>query len=271
MNTPAPIDAWGLLGAATLILFNGGVSVLLRLGLARRLLVASIRTIAQLILLGYVLVPIFHWDRASPVVALCTIMVFLAAAEAVRRVGRRYRGMLPGTFVSLFVSAGGTAVLGTHAIIGITPWWTPQYLIPILGMLLGNILNGVSLGLDRFLHDIDTKRQRVELDLALGANRWEAARPLLREALRVGMMPIINSMTVVGLVTIPGMMTGQILGGSAPDLAARYQIVIMFLIAAATTMGLLLTVFVAAARLFDEHHRLRFDRLKRSPTAQDHP
>ncbi|MBU1897720.1 ABC transporter permease, partial [Myxococcota bacterium] len=80
-------------------------------------------------------------------------------------------------------------------------------------MILGNSLNGVSLGLDRALALLDEGRDAVELRLALGATRWEAARPVAVEAIRVGMIPIINTMSVVGLVSIPGMMTGQILGG----------------------------------------------------------
>jgi putative ABC transport system permease protein len=132
-------------------------------------------------------------------------------------------------------------------------------------MILGNALTGVSLGLDRALGQLDEERDRIEGLLALGATWWEASRPVAADAVRTGMIPIINSMSVVGLVTIPGMMTGQILGGTSPVLAARYQILIMFLIAGAVALGTGTTVIAAVRAMFDADHRLRVDRFTRRP------
>ena len=101
-------------------------------------------------------------------------------------------------------------------------------------MILGNTLNGISLGLDRLGEQLASKRDQVETLLALGATRWEAARAFIQQAVRTGMIPMINSMMIVGLVSLPGMMTGQLLGGTPPEQAVRYQIVIMFLLAAGT-------------------------------------
>ncbi|MED6335091.1 MAG: ABC transporter permease, partial [Planctomycetota bacterium] len=142
--------------------------------------------------------------------------------------------------------------------------WEPRYLIPFLGMVLGNGLTGISLGLERCLRELDEGRVRVECLLALGATRWEASRVVAGEAVRAGMVPILNSMTVVGLVTIPGMMTGQLLGGVSPLTAARYQILIMFLIAATTAGGVTVVVVLCLRALFDDTHRLRLERLHRS-------
>jgi putative ABC transport system permease protein len=171
--------------------------------------------------------------------------------------------MYGAALTSMLVGAGGTALLGTAAIVGVDPWWEPQYFIPLLGMILGNALTGISLGLDRTMDMLDDGRGRVETRLAWGATAWEAARPVAAEALRTGMIPIINSMSAVGLVTIPGMMTGQILSGTAPALAARYQILIMFLIAGATAMGTALSVLLTVRVMFDRDHRLRIDKLRK--------
>ena len=130
-------------------------------------------------------------------------------------------------------------------------------------MVLGNALTGISLGVDRCLQELDENRGRVEALLALGATWWEAARPVAAESLRLGMIPILNSMSVVGLVTIPGMMTGQILAGSDPQIAARYQILIMFLIAAAVALGAATAILVTVRALFDSDHRLRAERIRR--------
>jgi putative ABC transport system permease protein len=153
----------------------------------------------------------------------------------------------------------GLAVAG---LIQPQPWYNPQYLIPLLGMVLGNTLNGISLGLDRFMEGLRNGRDRVETDLALGATRWEACQEVVRDAIRVAMIPTINSMMVMGLVSLPGMMTGQILQGAAPEAAVRYQIVILFMIASATALGVFGVVGLAYRRLTSADHQLRLDRLR---------
>ena len=259
--TVIDIGPLSLAGAAALVLLNAVLSIWLRLGLGKQLLVASARTIVQLAVLGYVLVPIFAWEAPWGVLGICVAMVILAAREAMRRTRRGYRGVALATFASLLLGAGLTAVLATAVFIGVDPWWRPQYLIPLMGMILGNSLTGISLGIDRILELLDERSDRVEVLLSLGATRWEAARPAAAEALRAALIPILNSMSVVGVVTIPGMMTGQILGGTPPDIAARYQILIMFLIAAATAAGAAGAILWSTRTLFDEDHRLRRDRL----------
>ncbi|MEE8408821.1 MAG: iron export ABC transporter permease subunit FetB [Myxococcota bacterium] len=261
MNGPLPITPFALVGAAALIAINAALSIWLRLDLERRLLIATLRTTVQLSILGYVLVPIFRWQEPTHVVALCLVMVALAAREAIHRGTRTYRGIGFNAFFSLLVAAGITAVLGSAVFVGVEPWWQPRYLLPLLGMILGNGLTGISLGLDRCLAVLDEGRDRVEALLALGASWWEAARPTVAESLRAGMIPILNSMSVVGLVAIPGMMTGQLLGGTSPELAARYQILIMFLIAAATATGAALAILLTVRAIFDDQHRLRIERV----------
>ena len=225
--------------------------------------VAAVRSVVQLTLLGYILVPVFRWAHPAMVGGIALLMVALASWEAVRRTARAYRGVLGRAFLSLVVGASLTVFIGARLVIGVEPWWAPRYLIPLLGMVLGNGLTGISLGLDRCLAQLDEGRDRVETLLAFGATRWEAARPVAQEAVRTGMVPIINAMSVVGLVSIPGMMTGQILGGTPPDLAARYQILILFMIAAATAMGVVGAVMLSLRALFDDAHRLRVDRIVR--------
>lgn len=263
MNGPLPIAPLALVGAAGLIAINAALSIWLRLDLERRLLIATLRTTVQLLIMGYVLVPIFRWKNPYLVVALCLVMVALAAREAIRRSARTYRGIGFNAFFSLMFAAGVTAVLGAAVFVGVEPWWQPRYLLPLLGMILGNSLTGISLGLDRCLLALDEGRDRIEALLALGASWWEAARPTVSESLRAGMIPILNSMSVVGLVAIPGMMTGQLLGGTPPELAARYQILIMFLIAAATAMGAALAILLTVRAVFDDQHRLRSERIVR--------
>lgn len=231
---------------------------------APRSTAAPLRTVVQLTLLGFLLAPVFAVAHPALVSLVALVMVSAAAVEARRRSKRRYPGLLPRAFVTIALSAGVTLVVANAGIIGADPWWTPRYLVPLLGMILGNSLTGLSLGVDRLLAELDEGRARVELRLARGATPWEAALPAAREAVRTGMTPMLQSMSVVGLVSIPGMMTGQILGGTPPDVAARYQILVMFLLAAATAMGVTGGVLLSARALFDGRGRLRVERLTRA-------
>lgn len=247
--------------AAVLILVNIGLSVALRLGLARSLAVATVRMVAQLLLVGFILEFIFALNAPVPVLGIGLVMGSLAGIAAVNRTERRFPGVYWDSLLSVFASAAVVSGFATFGLLRVEPWYDAQYLIPLLGMVLGNILNGISLALDRFMDGAAGQRRLIEGELALGASRWEAAHELVRTALRTGMIPTINSMMVMGVVSLPGMMTGQILAGASPIDAVRYQIVIMFMIAAATALGALGVTLLAYRTLFPTDHRLALERL----------
>ncbi len=258
-----PIGPWQLALASLAIAVNVALSIGLRLGLARTLVVASIRMTAQLLLIGLVLEWVFALDEPLPILAIALVMSGLAAVAAVQRTQRRFAGVYWDSLVSVLTAAFLVTGFALVGVVRVRPWYDAQYLIPLLGMVLGNVLNGISLALDRFTEGVAQRRGQVELLLTLGATRWEAAHALVTDALRVAMIPTINAMMVMGIVSLPGMMTGQILAGAAPADAVRYQIVIMFMIAAATALGAFGVVMLAFVRLFDARHRLRADRLRR--------
>jgi putative ABC transport system permease protein len=152
-------------------------------------------------------------------------------------------------------------LLALIVIIGVEPWYQPQYLIPLLGMLLGNTMSGIAIALDSLTRQAWDSRGKIEARL-LGGGTWDdAIEEVRRDALRAGLIPIINAMATAGLVSLPGMMTGQILAGSPPMEAAKYQLLIMFLIATGTGLGSMAAVWIGSRRLFDERQRLRLDRL----------
>jgi putative ABC transport system permease protein len=242
--------------AALLIVINGAISVALRLGLERSLLWASMRTVVQLLLVGLVLEWVFRLDRWYVVLSLATLMTLIAGVTAASRNERRYPGMWLNTVISIWASAWLVTAFALFVVLqGIEKWYQPQYAIPLLGMVLGNTLNGVSVGLSTFTESLVTRREQVETQLALGATRWEAAREPAQHAVRTGMIPIINSMLVVGVVSLPGMMTGQLISGMDPIEAVKYQIVIMFLIASATALGTVVIVMLSFLRLFNKDHQ----------------
>ena len=255
------IGPWHLALAALLIVVNVALSLGLRLGLERSLLVASVRMTVQLLLIGLVLEWVFALERPLPILAIALLMSGLAGVSAVQRTKRRFAGVYWDSLVSVLAAAFLVTGFALVGVVRVRPWYEAQYLIPLLGMVLGNVLNGISLALDRFTESVAQRRGEVELLLGLGASRWEAAHALVADALRVGMIPTINAMMVMGIVSLPGMMTGQILAGASPGDAVRYQIVIMFMIAAATALGAFGVVMLAFLRLFDQSHRLRSERL----------
>jgi len=245
--------------AAGLIIVNGLISLALRLGLERKLLIASIRTVLQLVLIGFVLKSVFSIERWYFVAALMLTMTVIAAVSAARRATRQYSGIYFNSLISIAASSWLVAGFAMLTVMRqVTPWYHPQYAIPLLGMILGNSLNGVALGLNRLGEELIARRSHVETLLALGATRWEAANQPVREAIRTGMIPILNAMTVVGLVSLPGMMTGQLLAGVDPLQAVKYQIVIMFLIASGTALGTVGVVLLSYHRLFNHRHQFRY-------------
>ncbi len=241
---------------AVLVLLAGGISIAMRLGLERRLFTAALRTVVQLLLVGWVLHFVFDLDTAWAVLGIALLMIAAAAREAVARPSRRIAGAGVLAFLTLLASCLGSTVTVTALVVGTEPWYQPQYLVPLLGMALGNGLTGISLCLDQLLLALDERRDQVELELSLGATKWEAARRPLQDAIRRGMIPIINSMSVAGIVALPGMMTGQILAGADPVEAVKYQIIVMFMISGATGLGCILTALLVFRRAFNERHQL---------------
>ena len=250
------------LGIATFLIVAAGiVSLVLRLGVERRLAVAAVRTVIQLGLLGLILERIFAIRNPWLVVGLLLLMTVFAAREAVGRASRSYRGILADAWLTMAATCFLVGGIVTQVVVGVAPWYDPQYVIPLLGMILGNSLTGISLCLDRFMDHLEVRSAEVELRIAYGATRREALAEPLKDAVRTGMIPIINSMAAAGIVSLPGMMTGQILAGSPPMQAVAYQIVVMFMIAAAVALGAMLVVVLAGRHFMGVDATLRLDRL----------
>jgi len=239
------------------------------LNLGSKLLIASLRTFIQLTLLGLALAPIIDNGSLFLVAAVSGLMVFVAAVEAVNRLTHSYEGIIKHALIAIVIGPVLNAVAMLVLVVDPDPLWTPQYAIPLLGMLLGNALTAASLGLGETMSAIaGDGGHNIEFLLARGATLAEACRPIAAEALSKGLLPTINSMSVIGLVTIPGMMTGQ-LGGADPIQASRYQIIIMYYIVASSCFTLLSAILLALNTLTDEHGRLRRDRMIGKPKGKD--
>ncbi len=232
--------------------------------LAPRILIAAVRSVAQLLLIGLVLKTIFASVHPGWILLLALVMLTIAGREVMTRQDRVFLGWWGFGIgaLSMFVSSFTITILALTVILSPNPWYTPQYAIPLLGMMLGNTMTSISLGLDRLTREVWRERGQIEARLMLGHTWRQAIRPLMREAMRAGMIPSINAMAAAGVVSLPGMMTGQILAGNPPMTAVKYQILILFLISAGAGFGVGAGVWLGARRMFDDRQRLRLDRLR---------
>jgi len=209
------LNNWELAGASIFVLIDAGLSLAFGLGVHRSLLFAAVRMVVQLTLVGMVLTTLF--SLVSPLwTGLAAVgMVLFAGHEAVQRQERQLAGWWSygiGTG-SMMMASGAVTVFALATALRPDPWYDPRYAIPLLGMVLGNCMTGVGLGLDTLTTSLANRRAGVEAQLMLGASRRAATAPVMRVALRSALMPVINSMAATGVVSLPGMMTRQILGG----------------------------------------------------------
>ena len=250
--------SWWQLGLALLLVVVVAViSLRQRLGLERDLLVGTVRTILQLYLVGLILAAVFSAARWYWVLVILVVMTAVATHAAVARLAKPIPGVYWIAAAALTISTAATLAYVIGVVVRPTPWWEPQYVIPIAGMILGNSMTSAALAGDRLQADLFTRRDEIEARLALGFSGREAVQPLVRAALRAAMIPTVNGMMTVGVVQLPGMMTGQILAGASPLTAIRYQIVVVFMLAVATALGSLLFVRLAVGRYLTPAHQLR--------------
>jgi len=260
------LSFWDLALAALLLIANGVVSVWFRLGLERTLAVSALRMVIQLSIVALALKFIFTLDAPIWTILFGLFMTAAAAFEVVSRQERRIMGPLAlalGAGAPFFAGLLAT-MFAAIAVIGPEPWYAPRYVLPIFGMMLGNALSGTTLVLDAMTSAVVRERPAIEARLALGAGRYEALDAMLRRALTTGLMPILTAMAATGVVSLPGMMTGQILAGIDPVSAAKYQVMIMFLIAGSTGIAVVGAGLGSVLLLTDERHRLRLDRLAKA-------
>jgi len=264
MNVIA-LTPWDLTMAAGLMLMMAVSSIWLRLGLGKQIIIAGLRTTIQLFLIGFILKVLFEQTHLGWISLLAMVMLLVAGREVMARQKRRFGGWWGfglGT-LSMFVSSFSITVIVLLVIIQNDPWYQPQYAIPLLGMMLGNTMTGIALALDRLTDSAWQQRGVIEARLLLGHHWRIAIRDMARDSVRVGLVPMINAMAAAGLVSLPGMMTGQILSGTPPLEAVKYQILIMFMITAGTGFATMGAVWIGARRLFDERQRLRLERISK--------
>ena len=240
------IPLWRLLLSLGLIAIAVVLSRRGKLGLERDLIWGAIRGAAQLIAIGYGLLLLFQHEHPALVLLVLAVMLVIAAATSARRVehGPPWRVLFPWALLSIGCGALVALVPVFALVVPPKPWYEPRYLVPIGGMMLSNAMNCVALVFERIYSLAAGESDQIEARLALGATARQALAPQIRTTLRAALLPTINGLLTVGVVSLPGMMTGQIVSGTAPEQAVRYQIVILYqLVAVAAVAGFLAAQF----------------------------
>jgi putative ABC transport system permease protein len=218
--------------------------------LEKDLILSSGRVILQLSLLGVILSWLFQHTSPGFTLLAAAVMTINSALHSSTRVRARYPGIFLDHLMATTIALWPLAFLGAQ-LVDQNQWWRMEVLLPLIGMMLGNTLNGLSLGIDHFTHEIREKKDEVLTLLSLGATTKESSLSIFRRSLKLSLTPTINSMLSMGIVSIPGMMTGQILAGSSPMEAALTQIIVMFLIATGTYLGTMFGLKLAQRKLFN--------------------
>ncbi len=193
-------------------------------------IIATLRMLVQLLLIGYVLIYIFETDRPVFIIAVLTVMITIASWIAIRPLQKKQPQMYFNSLVAISIGSLPTLALVSQFVIDVQPWFSPRFVVPLAGMIFAGSMNTVSLAAERLQSEIDNKTPYIE------------AR---RIALQASLIPITNSLFAVGLVSLPGMMTGQILSGISPLVAAKYQIVVMTMLFGAS--GISAAVYLVLA------------------------
>jgi len=197
------------------------------------------RMLVQLLLIGYLLTYIFGSESALLVLAVLLVMVFSSSWIALRTVKAQRKTLFFYALLAILVGGGLTLILISQGVLDLDPWYAPQYLIPLAGMIFANSMNSVSLA-----------GERIQAEMSRGVS-YEVARKI---ALQAALIPVVNSLFAVGLVSLPGMMTGQILSGISPLIAVRYQIMVMCMIFSSSIIsGATFLVLIKPMLLKDKH------------------
>ena len=248
----ANISDASLLMASSLVLVSLLFSYFQKLRLEKETLISVIRAVIQLFAVGYVLQFIFRLRNPAVTTLIVLFMIFNAAFNAAKR-GKGIKNGILISFLSILVGAGAT--LSVLVLSGAVRYEANQ-IIPISGMIISNAIVAIGLCYRQLTGDFKSRRNEVEIKLSLGADLLPASMDILRDSIRTGMVPTIDSTKTLGIVSLPGMMTGLILAGTSPLMAIRYQIMVTFMLLSTTAISSFMACFLSYRTFFNERKQL---------------
>jgi len=251
------LQIWQMIAAYVFVLVLLIIVKLKGIPREKEILISSVRMTLQLILTGYILVYLFNNNHPLYTLVILAAMEGFAVYNIIKRSKIKLSNKLK-KIIALSMISGTTACLFyfLFIVIQISPWYDPRYFIPIAGMLVGNSMTGISLGVNRLADGMQTQAHLLEAALMLGATPKMAAKQVINNAFDSAILPTINSMVGMGIVFLPGMMTGQILSGTSPVTAIEYQIAIMLGILGSVALTVMMFVQLGYKTFFNEQYQL---------------
>jgi len=219
--------------------------------------IGSVRAFIQLVAVGYALKYIFALESGWLVLLVLVVMTVVGAHAAAGRI-KNFKGAFLINFAAMTI--GSAVTIGVLLALGVISF-KAQYVIPLAGMIIGNSMNASALTADRIVSDIRRNRPAIETALALGKTWRDASRPFQKEAAMAGMMSMLNFLKTVGIVALPGAMTGMILAGAEPVKAILLQVVVAYMLLGAVTITSIVALELTIRRFFSPHHQLLLDRI----------
>ncbi len=241
--------------AAVLVAIAIGVARWWRIPVAKEMALGSVRSFIQLLAVGYALEVIFDLESLWLIALAILIMMTVGAHAASGRV-KQVRHVFPITFSAMIF--GSLVTLATMLVLNIIPL-EARYVIPLAGMIISNSMNASALTIDRLASDLKSNRLAIETALSLGKNWREASCHFQQKAVRTGMISILNFMKTVGIVALPGAMTGMILGGAEPLEAVLLQVIVGYMLLSAVTITSIVAVELTVRKFFTPFHQMRWE------------
>ena len=253
------ITVINLLLGLLLVFIPAAILAHYKTGITKAMFIAVARMVIQLFCVGFYLNYLFEWNSVWINLLWLFVMTGVCAIDLLKRVRISIKKLFIPIFLSIFVSLFFVAFYFFQVVLVLENLFESRYFIPICGILLGNILSTNVIGLNAFYTQIDREQQFYNYLLCNGATISEATRPFIKEALIKSFNPMIASIAVMGLISLPGTLIGQIMGGSVPAVAIRYQIMIMVIIMSSGIISLLLSLHLSMKFALDEFGRFRKD------------
>lgn len=223
-----------------------------KLKLEKDIFIAIIRMVIQLVIVGFVLQGIFQVDNHFMTIAMILVIIVNASWNAGQR-GKGLKGAFLNSFIALFVT--NTVTLGILVLTGSLKF-TPSQLIPITGMIVGGAMNSIGVSYSSLFQTFQDQSQSVQERIALGATPYQASRSILRATISRGLQPTIDTTKTIGLVTLPGMMSGLMFAGIDPSKAILYQIMVMFMMLASTAISTFIATYLTYKSFFSDKDQL---------------
>ncbi|MGB9680266.1 MAG: ABC transporter permease [Thermoanaerobacteraceae bacterium] len=239
--------------ASSLVLISIFVSYYQKLGIEKEIAIGTIRAVVQLTIVGYILHYIFSANNVLFTLAMVALMIVVAGNNA----SKRGKG-IPKVFyfITFSIALSATITISLLILFG-NIHFRPQEVIPVSGMIIGNSMVASGLAVSRLKDEIKNKSEELEVYLALGATSRQAAQKIIKTSIKTGMIPTVDSMKTLGIVQLPGMMTGLILGGVDPINAVKYQIMVTFMLASTVAISCFTVTFLTYRTFFTKQHQLR--------------